>query len=282
VFLGTPAIAVPTLDGLHASGFDIAIVVTREDRRRGRGSEKSSTPVKLAAARLGIPVTHDLSDIQANDLDAGVLVAYGRIIPVELLQSVPMINLHFSLLPRWRGAAPIERAILAGDKQVGVSLMAVETSLDTGPIYARAEIKVGNRTADQLRSHLAELGSQLLVSTLERGLRNPELQVGEPTYANKIDSLDLRLDWKKSADEEFRVVRVGGAWTTFRGARIKVWKAEVCHGFSDCSPGTLAGTDVVTGQGFLRLLEVQPENRQRMSAKAWLEGARLEPGERLE
>ena len=154
MYLGTPAAAVPPLVALHAAGFDIALVVTGEDRRRGRGNERTPTAVKAAAEELGLPVSHDLDAVAGRGADLGVVVAFGRLIPVDLLAVLPMVNLHFSLLPRWRGAAPVERAILAGDEQTGVCVMAVEEGLDTGGIYAREVLEVGGDSADMLRDRL--------------------------------------------------------------------------------------------------------------------------------
>ncbi len=135
-YLGTPDMAVPPLRALVEAGHDIALCVTRPDSRRGRGKEETPSPVKLAATELGLPVTHTMDDLTTVGVDLAVVVAYGRIIPVRLLEQIPMVNLHFSLLPRWRGAAPVERAILAGDRETGVCLMKVEEGLDTGPVYA--------------------------------------------------------------------------------------------------------------------------------------------------
>ena len=130
--------AVPPLRALVGAGHDVALCVTRPDRRRGRGKEETPSPVKVAATELGIAVTHDMDDLTTAGVELAVVVAYGRIIPVRLLEQIPMVNLHFSLLPRWRGAAPVERAILAGDRQTGVCLMKVEEGLDTGPVYGRS------------------------------------------------------------------------------------------------------------------------------------------------
>ena len=281
VYLGTPAAAVPPLEALHAAGFDIALVVTGRDHRRGRGNDRTPTPVKAAAGRLGLPVSHELGDAADCGADLGVVVAFGRLIPPELLAVLPMVNLHFSLLPRWRGAAPVERAILAGDAESGVCVMAVEEDLDTGGVYTREALEVGDDTADSLRSRLVVSGSTLLVETLRAGLGRGEPQEGESTYAHRIEPADLELQWDRPAPQLARVVRIGGAWTTFRGVRFKVWEAAVVdHGSSDVA-GTLEGDVVVTADGGLRLLEVQPGNRRRMPADAWLAGARPEPGERM-
>lgn len=279
--MGTPVASVRPLVALHEAGHDIVVVVTGEDRRRGRRAEPSPSPVKEAALGLGLPVAHDLDAVRDSGADLGVVVAYGHLIPADLLATVPMVNLHFSLLPRWRGAAPVERAILAGDATTGVCVMAVDVELDTGAIYSSIEVPIGpDDTADSLRDRLVDAGAGLLVETLGAGLGEPRQQEGEPTYAHKMEQADLELDWSRPAGELERIVRVGGAWTTFRGRRLKVWAARLADGV-DAVPGSLVGDTVATGEGALRLLEVQPESRGRQPVEAWLMGARIQPGESL-
>lgn len=140
-YFGTPEMAVPPLQALVAAGHDVALVVTRVDKRRGRGSELSPSPVKAAALELGLPVSHSVDDVLGRDIELGVVVAFGQLIKPHVLTEVPMVNMHFSLLPRWRGAAPVERALLAGDTETGVCLMQLEEGLDTGPIYDNLEAK---------------------------------------------------------------------------------------------------------------------------------------------
>ncbi len=280
-YLGTPAVAVPPLRALHAAGFEIALVVTRPDTRRGRGGALSPSPVKQAAVELGLPVTDDLDTVLQAGVDLGVVVAYGRIIPRRVLEAVPMVNLHFSLLPRWRGAAPVERALLAGDDRTGVCLMEVAEGLDTGAVHAVEQTPIRpDDTLASLRGRLVEMGSRMVVEALRVGLPAPAEQQGEVTYAAKIDPAELEIDWARPAVELDRLVRLGGAWTTFRGRRLKVWRAEpVAEGAPE--PGVLDGTVVGAGAGGLRLLEVQPEGKGRQDASAWRNGARPHPGERL-
>lgn len=281
-YLGTPELAVPPLQALVDAGHEVALVVTRPDRRRGRGSATSASPVKRAAEQLGLPVTDDLRVVGTAGVERGVVVAYGRIVPAAVLDVVPMVNLHFSLLPRWRGAAPVERAILAGDQTTGVCLMALERGLDTGPVYAQEEIAIGPREAvDSLRERLVAVGCRLLVDVLAGPLPEPRPQEGEPTYAEKITPADLELHWDRPAGQLARVVRLERAWTTFRGRRLRVLRAEVVAAGPAGDPGTLAGDTVATGDGGLRLREVQPEGKEPMAAADWLRGARPEPGERL-
>lgn len=283
VFLGTPAMAVPPLEALFDAGFDVALVVTGADKRRGRRSEPTATPVKLAALARGVPVSHDVQDALSVGADLGVVVAYGSILRRPILEALPMVNLHFSLLPRWRGAAPVERAILAGDERTGVCVMAVEEGLDTGGVYACNEVAVRRTsTADELGTQLSQIGAGLLVTTLREGLGTPEPQVGEATYAAKIGTDDLRLDWTGSAADAVRVVRVGGAWTTFRDKRLKVHAARVWPDDGPArAPGEIEGDRVATSSGLVQLIEVQPEGRARVPFAAWANGARPAPGERL-
>lgn len=274
--------AVPPLQALHSAGFDIALVLTGADKRRGRRSEPSPTPVKSAAHDLGLPVAHDLQDVIELEADLGVVVAFGQIIRRPVLERLPMINLHFSLLPRWRGAAPVERALLAGDDRTGVCVMAVDESLDTGDVYAVREVPIGDRvTAADLRSELSVLGAGLLVDTLREGLLAPRPQAGEVTYAEKIRPSDLALDWSRRAVDLDRIVRVGGAWTTFRGRRLKIHDVLPLVSSAPRRPGEIHGLDVACGEGSLRLVEVQPEGKARIDASSWLNGARPEPHERL-
>ena len=265
-YLGTPAMAVPPLRALVDAGHDVALVVSRPDAKRGRGGTLTPSPVKAAAVELGIPVTDVVDDALALDppADLGVVVAFGRIIKPHVLAGLPMINLHFSLLPRWRGAAPVERALLAGDEVTGVCVMDVEEGLDTGGVYRRGEVAIGpDETADELRARLVAIGTELLVETLAAGLGEPAPQEGEPTYASKIEPDELRIDWSRPPVEIHRLVRLGGAWTTHNGKRLKVWRTAIAP------------------DGGLELLEVQPEGRGRMSFRDWANGARWQPGEPL-
>ncbi|SVB46437.1 uncharacterized protein METZ01_LOCUS199291, partial [marine metagenome] len=289
-YLGNPAIAVAPLLALHEAsdrlGMEVVVVVTAEDRRRSRRGQPTPTPVGAAAADLRLPVVHDLDAAVASGADLGVVVAYGRIIPVSVLDSLPMLNLHFSLLPRWRGAAPVERALLAGDAETGVCLMDVAEELDTGLVRCRVATPIGpNESADELRKRLAGLGSTLLVDALAAGISEGKPQVGEPTWAHKIGREDLRMDWSRSSGELHRVVRVGGAHTTFQGEPFKVWQATPCGSpEAGAVAGELVGDVVAVGSGEgdgLRLVEVQPANRARMAFNAWAAGARPIIGEVL-
>ncbi|HEY8544521.1 MAG TPA: methionyl-tRNA formyltransferase [Acidimicrobiales bacterium] len=277
VYLGTPDFAVRPLRALVDAGFDVALVVSRADARRGRGGRTMPSPVKAAALELGLPVSDTVDDVLDVGADLGVVVAFGRLIRANVLTALPLVNLHFSLLPRWRGAAPVERAVLAGDEVTGVDLMVVEEGLDTGGIYARAEVPIGpDDTVDELRARLTEEGTRLLLDGLRDGLGEPQPQVGEPTYAHKIEPSELQIDWTRPAVEIHRLVRVGGAWTTFRGKRLKVWRTSLAATAEGVDVPD--GVDVPAGDGPIRLVEVQPEGKPRMAATAWANGARWEPG----
>lgn len=283
-FVGTPPAAATCLRALVEAGHDVALVVTRPDRRRGRGSGLVPSAVKQAAAEAGLAVTDRLEEVTGVGAELGVVVAYGRIIPAPLLDALAMVNVHFSLLPRWRGAAPVERAILAGDAETGVDLMWVEAGLDTGPVLAEARTAIDpEEGAAALTDRLAQLGARLLTDALAdgvAGLGPGRPQVGEPTYAAKIDPGELRLDFTRPAEELARVVRLGRAWTTFRGARLLVLGARPT-GVRGPAPGVVEGTVVGTATGGLELREVQPEGRRPQPAGEWGRGARLRPGERL-
>jgi methionyl-tRNA formyltransferase len=302
VYLGTPDVAVPPLGALHAAGLEIPLVVTRPDTRRGRGTATTPSPVKEAALELGIEVDHDLDRVTDVGADLGVVVAYGRIIPRRVLEDLAMVNLHFSLLPRWRGAAPVERALLAGDTRTGVCLMQVAEGLDTGGVYARAETPIAaDDTLATLRSRLVVMGCELLVSRLTTSLGRPVPQEGEVTHAAKIDPAEYRIDWSRPAVELDRLVRLGGAHTPWRGKRLKVWRARPVgraaldalggpvHGEHGDGPGTVvagtgavdAGLVVQAGDGALELLEVQPEGKARQSIGDWRNGARPAVGDRF-
>lgn len=264
----------PPLEALIAAGHEVLLVVTGPDRRRGRGGSTSPSPVKAAALELDLPVTDRLDAACEVDAALGVVVAYGRILPADFVAVRPYVNLHFSLLPRWRGAAPVEWAILEGDERTGVCVMAVEEGLDTGGVYARAETDVDAKTLDGLRAELVDKGSELLLGLLAAAddgsggvaLPEPAVQEGEATYARKITAEDRRLRWERPAVELDRVVRVGGATTSVEGRRLKVLSAAL-----DPVPGSVA---VPTGAGRLHLVEVQPEGKRPMSAADWLRGLR--------
>ena len=283
------------MEALAKETFEISLVITNPDRPKGRGRQLHPSPVKKAAQRLSLPVAHDLADLEAtlerpDTPDIAVVVAYGQIIPEHLLTKLPFINLHFSLLPKWRGAAPLERAVLNGDTRTGICLMALEPTLDTGPIYRQTEREIApHETLEELRQRLAIDAADLLITALKEGLEDPTPQQGDPTWAKKITPEDRHLNWSLTADHLNRVVRIGGAWTTFRNKRFLIWKAApIPEPELSVRPGEVlweaASGKLLAGAGdgtALEIFEVQAEGKSRMPAKAWVNGANLLPGEQL-
>jgi methionyl-tRNA formyltransferase len=291
VYFGTPDDAVPPLRALVDAGHEVLLVVTQPDRRRGRGGATAPSPVKVAALELGLPVrTPDrarelVDELTALAPDLAVVVAFGQLLPASVLTTARrgFVNLHFSLLPRWRGAAPVERAILAGDAETGVCVMALDEGMDTGPVYARLVTPIGaEETAGELRARLVVEGTPLLVTTVGAiGDLEPVAQEGETMPAAKLTVEEFRLDWTRPAEELARVVRAGnprpGAWTELDGRRCKVLRAVV-EPSADAAEGPPGSVDaagcVGTGDGRLRLVEVQPAGKAAMTASAWLAGRR--------
>lgn len=269
------------------AGHEVRLVVSTPDTRRGRGTAVTPSPVRRLALERGLATSDDVADVVGCGAELGVVVAFGRLVPPAVLAAVPMVNLHFSLLPRWRGAAPVERAILAGDAETGVCLMALDAGLDTGPVHARAAVPIGpGETAVELRDRLGVIGTDLLLSALAgapASLAEARPQIGKATYAAKIRPEERHLDWARPAAELDRVVRVGRAWTTFRGRRLLVHRARLVDAaVAGALPGAVAADGTVaTGAGVLALVEVQPEGRAVQPVAAFLAGARLVPGERL-
>ena len=287
VFMGTPAFAVPTLLALHEAGHDIAAAYTQPPRPAGRGKQERKSPVHLAAEKLGIPVCHPASlrdldtqaDFLAHEAELGVVVAYGLILPRAILEAPARgcLNVHASLLPHWRGAAPIQRAILAGDHVTGVTIMRMEEGLDTGPMLATARVPIEDKTAGELTDELAEIGARLLVETvadLDRLEARP--QPAGATYAEKIAKLEARLDWDKPAERLEREVRAfapfPGSWFELDGERIKALRARVIG--VNGAPGTVLDAEltIACGDAALRPILVQPAGKQPMEAEAFLRG----------
>lgn len=288
VYLGTPAEAVPLLSALHEAGHEVAFVVTQPDRRRTRGGDLDPSPVKRAALELGLAVHAParagevVDELRISGAELGVVVAFGQLLGPEVLECLPhgFVNVHYSLLPRWRGAAPVERAILAGDAETGVCLMQIDEGLDTGPLFASARTAVrADDTAGTLKARLTELAVELVLEQLEAIPRlRPMPQVGEPTYADKLTVEEFGLDWSRTADELERLVRAGnprpGAWARVGGRRLKVLAAHVAEGTGGPPGRLLPDSAVATGAGVLVLDEVQPEGKRPMPGKAWAQGLR--------
>jgi methionyl-tRNA formyltransferase len=300
VFMGTPDFAVPTLVEIVGRGHEVVAVYTRAPKPAGRGMELQVTPVEREARRFGIPVLTPktlrsddaVAAFRAHGADAAVVVAYGLILPLPVLEAVPLgcFNLHASLLPRWRGAAPINRAIMAGDAEAGVMVMRMAEGLDTGPVAMAERLAVGaDMTAGDLHDTLARLGADLMVralGALERGTLQltPQPEAGV-TYAAKIDKGETRIDWSKP----WKVVHdhcrglspFPGAWFELAGQRVKVLRTTRGEGVG--APGTVLDDrlTVACREGAVRLLEVQRAGRQPMKADEFLRGAKITPGARL-
>ncbi len=302
--MGTPAFAVSSLRALADRGHEIACVYTQPDRPAGRGQRPQTSAVRQLALERGLPVAQPetLRDpalaehLRALDLDAIVVAAYGKILPRPLLE-VPRrgaINVHGSLLPKYRGAAPIQRAILAGEETTGITIMQMNERMDAGEILLRESLAIRkDDTAESLGARLAEIGARLLVEALDRLARSalvPEPQVeAEATRAPMVRKEEGSIDWRRSAVEIERAVRAFTPWpsayTTLRGRRLKLHRAAV-EASAAAEPGVVVravGSDlaVATGSGTLRLLEVQLEGRRRLGAAEFLAGNPLAAGERL-
>ena len=302
VFMGTPDFSVPTLTRIVEAGHEVVVVYTRPPQPAGRGMAEQHSPVHETARGLGIPIvmprTLKIPAIETlfaeHHADVGVVVAYGLILPGAILRA-PVhgcLNLHASLLPRWRGAAPIERAIMAGDSDTGVMVMRMADGLDTGPICLTQRTPIGeNDTAGEMRARLASLGADLMVGALRR------LEIGDldwtpqpeagVTYAAKIDKSETRIDWQRPAKELHSQIcglsPAPGAWCEVpRGAsreRVKVLRSEAAR--ESGSPGTVLGVDplvVACGSGAIALIEVQRAGKKPVAAAEFLRGARLAPG----
>ena len=280
VYIGTPEIAVAPLQALVAAGFHVELVVTGVDKRRGRGTQTTANPVKTAALALGIPISHDINDVLKLNPDGllGVVVAFGSIIAPEILHHAPMINIHYSALPRWRGAAPVERAILEGDSTTAVCIIQVIEQLDAGDVLASAPCTIReDDSVAGLRDRLGYLALPLLIDICSNGVSSQQAQVGDVVIARKISTNDLAITWSSSPDQISRQVRLGNAFTFFEGKRFKVH--EVSRVSEQLPEGSISFKDgmvlVGTREGSLQLLTVQPEGKPRIAASEWARGARL-------
>lgn len=294
VFMGTPDFSVPTLHALHEAGHEVVAVYSQPPRPAGRGKQLQPSPVQRAAEALGIEVRHPLglrdlgaqAEFLALEPEVAVVVAYGLILPQPILEAPAMgcLNVHASLLPRWRGAAPIQRAILAGDHVTGVTIMRMERGLDTGPMLAAARVPVEDKTSGELHAELAEIGARLMVETLaqiDQLKPEPQTDLGA-TYAAKIDKAESRIDWTKPAELIEREVRAfapfPGSWFELDGERIKVLKARVIG--VNGAPGTVLDEEltVACGDAAIRPLTVQRAGKPAMAVEDFLRGKAVPAG----
>lgn len=297
-FAGTPEFSVAALDALHAAGHDVAGVFTQPDRPAGRGQKLTASPVAQRAEALGLKIFKPLkmtaeaqADLRALDAELMVVVAYGLILPQATLD-IPKhgcFNIHASLLPRWRGAAPIQRAILAGDNETGITIMRMEAGLDTGPMLLKESLPInGDTNAASLHDALAAMGAKLIVEAvdkLSRGELREEVQPAEgASYAKKISKEEARLDWTLPAEE--LALRVRGynpmpvAWTELAGERVRIFEARMEPGNADAAPGSVVaeqddGIRVACGAGLLDILKIQRPGGKPLSAAEAIRGRSL-------
>ena len=291
VFMGTPEFSVPALDAVFEAGHEVAAVYTRAPRPAGRGMKARPCPVQVRAKTLGLPVhtpggfqSAEICDsFRAHDADAAVVVAYGLILPETILATPRLgcLNIHASLLPRWRGAAPIHRAVMSGDSETGISIMAVDTGLDTGPLLLREAIPIKpDDTAGRLHDRLAQLGARLIVEALDGidgFVPTPQPKDGA-SYARKVDKAETRIDWSRRAVEIDRHIRglspFPGAWCEVHGERTKLLNSRLIDGSGE--PGDhLGGCRIACGTGAIEVTEVQRVGRKPVSANDFLRGIRV-------
>lgn len=303
VYMGTPDFAVPPLRAMAQAGYEIAAVVTQPDKPRGRGKSLQPTPVKEEALRLGIAVWQPqkvrepafIEELRGLHPDIIVVAAFGQIIPKDILDMPPFgcVNIHASLLPKYRGAAPIQQAVIDGEKESGVTIMRMGTGLDTGDMIAKAVVPLSEEeTGGSLFDKLAEAGADLLVKTLPdifegRAVYEKQPEESPTPYAGMITKEMGRMDFSKSASELERLVRGLNPWpsafTFLNGKTLKVWKSAAVQEKTNAAPGTVVGSGkegirVACGEGVLLLTEVQLEGKKRMGAEAFLRGCPVETG----
>lgn len=298
IFMGSPEFAVPTLQALVHAAHEVVCVYTQPPRPGGRrGKELTKTPVHQLAERLGIEVRHPTSlkakeeqaKFAALDADIAVVAAYGLILPQAILDTPKRgcLNVHASLLPDWRGAAPIHRSIMAGDEFTGVTIMQMEAGLDTGPMLATVRTPVEDKTTGELTEELADMGAQLMVGTLIDidALHAVEQDHDAASYAKKIDKAEARIDWSRSAEDVVRHIHglspFPGAWADFEGARVKFLRAEPVDGSGD--PGTVLDDDmtIACGEGAIRPLRLQRAGKPAMERPEFLRGNSVGEGARF-
>jgi len=296
-FAGTPEFAVPPLRALVAAGYTVPLVLTQPDRPAGRGRKLRASPVKCVAKACGLKLLQPDSFATKLKLDPRpdllVVAAYGLLLPQWLLDwpRLGCLNVHASLLPRWRGAAPIQRAILAGDAATGISLMRMVLALDAGPVYTRSSVPIGaEETAQELHDRLALLGAEVLISALPSviagTLRPVPQDSSRASYAAKITKDEASLDWRRPATELARKVRAFNPWPVAEarlsdGRRLRIWQAAAVNLDGTAAPGTIitraaASVDVATGRGALRLKTVQPPGSKPMPVAAYMAAHSLE------
>ncbi|MFQ5455801.1 MAG: methionyl-tRNA formyltransferase [Nitrospirota bacterium] len=304
VFMGTPSFAIPSLDAIIDSDHEIAMVVTKTDRPKGRGKVLTPPPVKVRAEEMGLKIYQPfkvgessfIDKLRELKIEMIVVTAFGQILPLEIL-NIPeygCLNLHASLLPRYRGAAPINWAIIRGEKMTGVTTMLMDKGMDTGHIYLQREIEIGDKErAGGLTERLGGIGAKLLIETID-GIKNgrlsPNPQEGEVIYAPIIKKSDARIDWSCRAGDIYNLVRGMDPWpvayTFYKDERWLVWDVSVKAGssgniigeYGEIEDVTKEGISVRTGDGLVLIKELQPINRRRMKSREYIAGHRIEKG----
>ena len=301
IFAGTPDFAAQALRAIAAAGFEILLVLTQPDRPKGRGMQLQASPVKQAALELGLTIAQPASLrheeaqalLRAQNADVMVVAAYGLILPQAVLDTPAhgCLNIHASLLPRWRGAAPIQRAIEAGDAETGVCIMQMDAGLDTGAVVSTHRYTIKNTdTATDVHDALAILGAQAIVADLQhlkqtgRLKANPQPQAGI-TYAQKLSKEEAKIDWNQPALVIERKIRafnpVPGAWVEYQGKPLKIWRAEVVNQSGNAGEVSAIYSDgliVACGEGALKITELQPAGSKRMPIAAFAAGRHIEKG----
>lgn len=298
IFFGTPEFAVPTLKALISKKEKIVLVVTQPDRPKGRGKIIQPCEIKKTALEYGLNVAQPeklrdesfIKMLKELDPEFGVVVAYGKILPKEILE-IPQygcINLHASLLPKYRGAAPVQWALIKGEKVTGVTTMLIDEGLDTGPVLLQREVPIEDEDNAQSLAHkLSTIGAELIIETIEKMRRKeikPEPQKGEPSYAPQLRKEDGKINWNLSALEIFNLIRGTYPWpcaySFLKNERVKIIKAEVLEGVASAGSVVKAKNELIvgTGDGLLRILLIQPEGKKVMTAKEFLTGRKINEG----
>jgi len=302
--MGTPDFAEESLKSIYDNGFEVISVVTNPDKPKGRGMQMIASPVKEFAIMHGIPVMQPLKirnnvgfieEVKALNPDVIVVVAYGKILPKEFLDipKLGCINVHGSLLPQYRGAAPIQWSVLNGDKVTGITTMFMDEGMDTGDMILSQEIDIGpEETTGELWDRLKVLGGKLIVETLhqlENGTIQRTKQSDDATYAPMLNKEMALIDWNKTAYELHNLIRglnpIMGAYTFVNGKKLKIWKSHVVKDIGQGNPGSIYSVKpsliICTGKDYLELIEVQPENSKKMSARDFVNGSKLQVGDVL-
>ncbi|MBO4819624.1 MAG: methionyl-tRNA formyltransferase [Firmicutes bacterium] len=301
IYIGTPEYACIPLEALVSAGHDVKLVITQPDRPKGRGNKMQKSPVKIEAEGYGIPVLspekirqseETLAAVRKADADFAVVFSYGQIIPIEILDAPKFgsINIHGSLLPKYRGAAPIQRAVLDGEEETGVTLMHMDAGLDTGDMYVKAKTFVDHKTSAMLFDELSKLGAKLLLESLPKiadGSLKAVPQEGESSYAKMLTKEEGKIDWQRTAEEVDRLVRAFNdspvAWTYKEGETLKIYETEVLEGDRAFLPGQVISADkkgikVACKEGAVNILKLQAPGKKMMEASAYLLGNRIETG----